>query len=191
MNLQFDTAAELHAFFESRKILYAIIGGIAVQFLGEPRFTKDIDITILIPQEQETIILKEIFDSFPPRTDNALEFALQHRVCLVRSRNGCEIDISLGIPGYEEVVMQRVTLWEMIEGKHCCLCSAEDLIIHKTISGRPQDCSDIEGIIMRQGTKLDIEYLRKWLSDFASLLGTQDILNRFEGLWQQWSKSSL
>jgi Nucleotidyl transferase AbiEii toxin, Type IV TA system len=182
MNPQFEAAIELHEYFETRKIPYAIIGGMAVQYWGEPRFTKDIDITILLPQDQESLLLKEILDVFPSRINNALEFALQNRVCLVKSRNGCDIDISLGIPGYEEMVMQRSIPWEIAEGKHCYLCSAEDLIIHKIISYRFQDYYDIEGILIRQGSKLNLEYLREWLNNFANLLDTKEIIERFEAL---------
>ncbi len=53
MNLQFETAWRLHQFLTERGIPYVIIGGIAVQRWGQPRLTRDVDLTILLPAGQE------------------------------------------------------------------------------------------------------------------------------------------
>jgi len=49
MNPQLKAALEIHQFFDKEGIPYALMGGIAVQHWGEPRFTRDVDITIMIP----------------------------------------------------------------------------------------------------------------------------------------------
>ena len=59
MNLQFETAWQLHIFLTSRRIPYAIIGGIAVQRWGQPRLTRDVDLTILLPRGAEEATLRE------------------------------------------------------------------------------------------------------------------------------------
>jgi hypothetical protein len=185
MNLQFKAVWEAHQFFATNKIPYVIMGRLAVQRWGEPRFTRDVDITILVSKVDEERILKKILSVFSPRISDALKFALEHRVCLVRSKDGCEIDISLGIPGYEEEVIKRAIDYHLGGGRMVGLCCAEDLIIHKAVAGRPQDCADIEGIILRQGTLLDENYIHKWLKDFSRLLGTKEIMHRFERPWKQ------
>ncbi|MCB0003438.1 MAG: hypothetical protein KDI12_17120 [Anaerolineae bacterium] len=63
------------------------------------------------------------------------------------------------------------------------MCSAEDLIIHKAIAGRPQDIRDIEGVIYRQKLALDAGYIREWLQAFSDLLENPDIMARFETPW--------
>ncbi|MBI5416269.1 MAG: hypothetical protein HZA29_05590 [Candidatus Omnitrophica bacterium] len=40
---------------------------------------------------------------------------------------------------------------------------AEDLLLHKLLSDRPRDREDARGIILRQGGKLDMEYVGTWL----------------------------
>lgn len=72
-------------------------------------------------------------------------------------------------------------------GKGCIIkiCSAEDLIIHKAVAGRAQDIADIESIILRQGNKLDISYIRKWLQEFSNLLETNEVIDRFDKPWKQ------
>jgi len=52
VNLQWEAAWELHQFLTGRGIPYAIIGGIAVQFWGEPRLTRDVDLTIAAPLDE-------------------------------------------------------------------------------------------------------------------------------------------
>jgi hypothetical protein len=185
MNQQFQAAQQISQFFTHEKIPYAIIGGIALQHWGEPRFTRDVDVTILVPTNDEEIILKKILAAFSPRISDALDFALKSRVCLVRDQEGCEIDISLGIPGYEEQVINRAVEYNLGEAVFVKLCTAEDLIIHKEIAARPQDYADIESIILRQGKKLDIDYIQHWLENFSHILETREIINRFKEAWDQ------
>jgi len=185
VNLQLKAILDIHQFFTRENIPYVLIGGIALQQWGEPRFTRDIDVTILTNLGEEESVIKKILSQFPPRIPDALEFALKNRICLVQNKEGYEIDISLGIPGYEEQVMNRARECKLEGGHVVRICSAEDLIIHKAVAGRPQDLSDIEGIIMRQGNRLDTEYIRKWLKEFSKLLETQELLERFEKPWKQ------
>lgn len=49
MTIQFNAILEVHNFFSNEDIPYAIIGGIALQHWGEPRFTRDVDVTVLVP----------------------------------------------------------------------------------------------------------------------------------------------
>lgn len=184
MNLQLEAIKEVHECFTREDIQYVLIGGIALQWWGEPRFTRDVDVTVLVNLGEEEKVIRKILSAFSPRISNALEFALKNRVCLVQNRDGYEIDISFGIPGYEEEVMRRAVGCKLGEGT-VMICSAEDLIVHKAVAGRPQDLTDIEGIIMRQGNKLDVNYIRKWLKDFSDLLEMPELFERFEKPWKQ------
>lgn len=188
MNSQFRAIREVHEFFSKGKIPYVLIGGIALQFWGEPRFTRDVDVTILVSLGDEETTVRKILSFFQPRITDALQFALENRICLVKNKEGYEIDISLGIPGYEEEVIKRSVNCEIEKGYPVRICSAEDLIIHKAVAGRPQDISDIEGIIIRQGNKLDIRYIRKWLKHFSDVLDMKGILARFERPWKRFIK---
>lgn len=58
-----------------------------------------VDVTILVDLEKEQELIRKIFSFFQPRIASAFEFAL-------KSRGDYEIDISLGIPGYEEKLLQ-------------------------------------------------------------------------------------
>ena len=185
MNSQEEAALELHLFLGERGAHYAIIGGVAVQHWGEPRFTQDVDLTVVAPPEGSAELTQHILERFPSRIADAAAFARRNRVILVRASNGCPVDISLGVPGYEESVMLRAVDYQMDPGKSIRICSAEDLIIHKAVAGRPQVIRDIEGIVYRQRDALDASYIRRWLSDFADVLADPEVRNRFERSWKR------
>lgn len=188
MNLQFETAWRLHQFLSEREILYVIIGGIAVQRWGQPRLTRDVDLTVLLQAGREEPVLREMLRAFPGRVDDALRFALVHRVLPVQVPGGSEADITLGLPGYEEGVIARAVDYDLGDGRVVRLCSAEDLIIHKAVAGRPQDVMDIEGIVARQRDRLDLAHLRRWLGEFSALLDDPAVAQRFERAWDEYLK---
>lgn len=188
MNAQEEAAWEIHQFLRLLQVPYAIIGGTAVQFWGEPRLTEDVDLTVATPLDDPEAFIKHILERFSPRVKDAHQFAQKSRVILVRASNDTPLDISLGLPGYEDQVVERAVAYELAPGKLVRICSAEDLIIHKAVASRPQDIRDIEGVIYRQGGQLDATYIRQWLTIFAELLDNLDILQLFERLWQQVSQ---
>lgn len=183
MNRQFETAWQLHLFLSARGIPYAIIGGVAVQRWGRPRLTRDVDLTILLRPGGEEAALREIIAAFQARIEDAVAFALEYRVLPVEVPGGSEADLSLGLPGYEEHVIARAVGYDLGEGREVRLCSAEDLIVHKALAGRPQDVLDLEGIVARQGVALDIVYVRQWLEELARLSDDPEVAARFERVW--------
>jgi hypothetical protein len=75
--------------------------------------------------------------------------------------------------------------YDLDDGRAVRLCSAEDLIIHKAMAGRPQDLLDIEGVVTRQGTALDLAYVRRWLEELARLADDPEVSARFERIWAE------
>ena len=179
MNL-LRAAAEIAWFLEDQGIPYFIIGGLALQHWGEPRLTRDVDITVLVASEELESFVDAVLSRFSPRFPDAREFALRHRVLLVRAQNGIPIDISLGIPGYEDEAFERAVEVHFPEVGKLRLIGPEDLIIHKCIAGRPRDVEDVEGILIRQRLKLDLELVRRWLIEFRVVVDSHDPLELFE-----------
>ena len=176
---------EIDEFFSREGISYAIIGGVAVQRWGEPRFTEDIDITVMVAAEEEPKLIAKLVTTFEPRISDAAEFALRHRVCLVRTSNGCSVDISFGVAGFEEELIKRTSDFEIGDDCRVPVCSAEDLVILKAVAGRPRDWEDIEGVLYRQHSGLDLVYLRSWLNEFSLLLEQPALSEQFEALWKE------
>lgn len=193
MNPRFEAAWEIHQFFAAHRIAYAIIGGMALPRWGEPRFTKDVDLVVLSSlTEGAEPFARLVYGRYPPRRTEIepMLLARLYRMVLIQASNGCDIDISLGMPGYEDAVMRRAVDYELEPSKVVRICSAEDLIIHKCTAGRPQDLSDVEGVIIRQRTLLDVPYIRKWLRFFANEKPDPEILERFERAWKAEQRAS-
>jgi hypothetical protein len=185
MNEPLLAAWEVSQFFAEHGIPYAVIGGLAVQEWGGARLTVDADFTIAAPLEGSAEIVQLITSRFPSRIADPQTFAHRARMILVKASNGVEVDISLGLPGYEDELFRRAVEIEVDTGKYVRVCSAEDLIIHKAVAGRPQDIVDIESVVLRQGRRLNVDYIRRWLGEFSDLLANPDILERFEQAYRK------
>jgi len=122
--------------------------------------------------------IRLLLGQFPPRIVKAEEFALRHRVLLLRSDTGIGIDISLGITGYEGLVMQRATPYTYLPRLKLLTCSAEDLVILKAFADRSRDWSDVEGIVARQEENLDWKYIKKHLTVLVKLKEAPQILEK-------------
>lgn len=175
-----EALIEATTFLENRGVPYAVIGGLAVQYWGEPRATRDVDIVVMVSGDRQEGFLSDALQQFRPRISDALAFARRNRVLLVSAVDGTPIDITLGILGYEEEVMRRAVNVAFPNLRPVRLISAEDLIIHKCVAGRPRDVEDVERILLRQRLDVDLRYIRRWLRAFAPVVDQHDPLVVFE-----------
>ncbi|MGB9773568.1 MAG: nucleotidyl transferase AbiEii/AbiGii toxin family protein [Bacteroidota bacterium] len=173
-------AHEIAHFLENENIPYFIIGGLALQHWGEPRLTRDVDITVLVAPERFDAFVDAVLKNFPSRVPDAREFALRHRVLLVQTEERVPLDISLGIPGYEEDAFRRAAIVEYEGTGKLRLVAPEDLIIHKCVAGRPRDIEDVEGILIRQQLNLDISLIKMWLEAFGKVIDAHNPVQLFE-----------
>jgi hypothetical protein len=125
-----EAAWEVHGFLTKLGFPYVFIGGLAVQYWGEPRLTVDADVTVAGPLNDPETFVRTLIEHFPSRIDDPIAFARRSRMVLIKTSNDCPVDISLALPGYEDEVMRRAVDYELEPGKVIRLCSAEDLIIH-------------------------------------------------------------
>src|SRR5690242_15166458 len=93
----FEAALDLQKFFVARSWQFCIIGGIAVLRWGEPRFTRDVDVTLLSGfGHEDEYITPLLAGGYSGRIPDAAAFARRHRVLLINAYNGVPIDIALG-----------------------------------------------------------------------------------------------
>jgi hypothetical protein len=176
VNLLFAAAVELQLFCRDCGWPNAVIGGLAVQRWGEPRQTRDVDVTILAGTGREAEFVDALLDRFAGRIPNARQFALDHRVVLVESSAHVPLDIALGALPFEERMVARSSDYGFDSAAMVRTCAAEDLVVLKAVANRPQDWIDVEGVIVRQGTVLDrqlvldeLEPLLELQEDFTAL----------------------
>jgi hypothetical protein len=173
-----DEAARLQAFLESHGLRFCIIGGVAVQWWGEPRLTRDIDISLLTGFGAEAAPVDLLLGAYAPRIADARQFALANRVLLLRSPSGAGIDVSLAALPYEELAIGRAPLVEVMPGRTLRLCSPEDLIVMKLFAGRETDIRDARSVAVRQAERLDWVYVETHLAALADLAGNPDLMLR-------------
>ena len=146
-----------------------MIGGLAVQRWGDPRQTRDVDLTLLTGLGGEQRFVDPILVRYRPRFPEARAFALERRVLLVETPNRIPIDIALGGLPYEARVVERSTPFAVEPAVTLVTCSAEDLVVLKAFAGRAQAWLDVEGIIVRQGPRLDRELVLAELQPLVEL----------------------
>lgn len=151
-------AAALQIFVEENRWEFFFIGGLAVQFWGQPRLTDDIDLTVFTNLSDELTFISKFLERYRPKFSDAEKFALTNRVLPMYSDEGLGIDLVLGGLTNLSQPLERATYREYTSDIQLRICSAEDLIIYKTIAGRTRDWVDIESVIIKQST-LDWEYI--------------------------------
>lgn len=177
-----EEAARLQAFLDGHGLRFCIIGGLAVQWWGEPRLTRDIDISLLTGFGAEAAPVDLLLTAYAPRIAGAREFALANRVLLLRSPGGAGIDVSLAALPYEELAIGRAPLVELMPGRTLRLCSPEDLIVMKLFAGRETDIRDARSVAVRQGERLDWVYVETQLAGLADLAGDPELMHRLRRL---------
>jgi hypothetical protein len=163
------------------KIDYMVIGGQAVLLYGEPRLTKDIDITLGIDSDQLSLILEFLQKlKLEVLVDSAEEFVNRTKVLPVAdSASGIRVDFIFSSSEFEKSALKRTTAIK--HGKTAIkYASLEDLIIHKIIAGRPRDIEDINSMLIKH-SDFDRKYIQYWLGEFDKSLDTS-YLNSFESL---------
>ena len=178
-----EEAFRLQSFLEHHQRQFCFIGGLAVQWWGEPRLTRDIDVSLLTGFGAEERPVDLLLSAYLPRIPDARSFALAHRVLLLRSPEGIGIDVSLAALPYEELAVERASPVELLPGRALRLCSPEDLVVMKLFAGRETDLRDARSVVVRQGeSRLDWPYMEAHLAGLASLAEDSGLVDRLRRL---------
>ena len=156
--------------FEKSKIPYMVIGGQAVLVYGEPRFTKDIDITLGAGVDRLGEVLKLVESTgWKVLTPSPAEFVQKTMVLPCQDEaSGVRLDLVFSFSPYERQAMDRVRRVTFL-GKEVCFASPEDLMIHKVVAGRPRDLEDVR-VVQLKNPGMDRAYIEKWLKEFEKTL---------------------
>ena len=168
-------------FLEDQGYRYAVIGGIALSQWGVIRATLDVDIKILVPDINYSAVRAEIREAFPV---SARKHIKPDPLIVAVEIEGVIVDFLLALPGYEENIITRAVKRDL-GGWQARICSAEDLIIQKVIAGRGKDWMDIEGLLIEQHGKLDLDYIEDWLTQFVQALELPELLSEYRRVFEK------
>lgn len=174
-----DSLRDLSAWLEAEKIPYAIIGGVAVAIVAQPRMTKDIDVAIsLDPGRLESFLETASAYNLGPRISDAADFARRQQVVLLQHQpTGINVDLTLAAIEFDYELIARARTGPM----NLKVATSEDLIITKAVAHRPRDVADIESILNIE-QNVDLERIRHWVGQFAQSLEMPELLEDLEKL---------
>jgi predicted nucleotidyltransferase len=174
---------KLASCLDKAQIDYMIIGGQAVLFYGSPRLTRDIDITLGIDTDEFAKIRKICSQlGLKILTKDPEEFAEDTKVLPVEDvKSGIRVDFIFSFTPYEQQALKRTRKVKM-EAYPVKFASCEDVIIHKMFAARAIDDEDVKGMLVKHKGRIDIKYIRKWLTEFSNLPGHDKIVAKFEAL---------
>jgi len=124
-------------------IEYLIVGGVAVGFYAEPRYTKDLDIFIKVGADDVGRLFEALREYGAPVHLTSPEEFLTEDFVFYFGAPPWRIDILTAIPGVDFDAAYRDRAEVMLSGYSATCISREWLIRAKRASGRAQDLADI------------------------------------------------
>lgn len=156
---------------DSLHIPYIIIGGQALLLYGEPRLTRDIDITLGVDvDELEKVKSIALRLGLKILVENYEEFVKKTMVLpVINVKSGIRVDFIFSFSSYEKRAIERANIVKF-DKTLVKFASLEDVVIHKVIAGRPRDIEDIKSILLKN-PDYDSQYISRWLKEFDDSLG--------------------
>jgi len=131
---------------DAESVKYLIVGGYAVGFHAEPRYTKDIDLWVCTDQDNAQALYRVLSGFGAPLDGVTVEDFQNTELFYQMGLPPNRVDVLMGIPGikFEEAWANRVEA--EVEGTTFRYISLEDLLAAKKASGRDQDLRDVQAL---------------------------------------------
>jgi hypothetical protein len=163
MKTAFDVAEHIAQRLDEDGLAYAIGGALALTALAIPRDTKDVDLSIFVPERDldRAIDALERAGVMVDRADAARSVA---RIAMFTGRHGRTIvDVFISEHPHTRAMQQRRVQFAAPSGSRLWFLSAEDLAVLKLLYARAKDIGDLERLFAAH-PGLDLTYVRSWLS---------------------------
>jgi len=147
---------DLLSAFQSHGVKYLVVGGFAVIYHAQPRFTKDMDLFIKADPENARATYAALASFGAPLEGIAPQDFTDRNSFFRFGRDPKGFDILPAIPGVDfDAAWERrlETIIDLASGLKANFISAEDLIASKLASGRLRDLADIDDIRKAQKSR--------------------------------------
>jgi hypothetical protein len=157
--------------FDAAAIPYMIIGGQAVLHYGEPRFTRDIDVTVGLEPHEAQPVLDVISDlGWQILVEHPGDFLQQTFVLpVVDPLSKIRMDFIFSQTEFERQALRR-SVAVSLETVPLRFVSLEDLIVMKMIAGRPRDMEDARKILQKN-PHFNRRFVEEILQEYDQELG--------------------
>lgn len=165
-------------------VRWMLVGGMAVIARGAPRTTEDVDATVFAPGlDVDRFLAACQARQVVPRRPDIKEMALQaHILLLQHTESGIELDVSLAWLGFEQEAIGRAQLVDFGQGLQVPVARVDDLIVYKAVAWRDVDRKDIERLLLRHATTVDLARVRVQVQAFAEWIEAPERLEQFDAL---------
>jgi nucleotidyltransferase AbiEii toxin of type IV toxin-antitoxin system len=169
---------------------FALVGGLAVSVRAEVRFTRDVDLAVVVANDSEAEALVIELQTKGYRAVALVEHDTQHRLATARilSKQGVKVDLLFASSGIEHEIVARSTVVHLSAVGDVPVAGAEELLAMKVLSmteQRLQDRLDARHLL-EYNPNLDIEVTRSHL-ELIELRGFgrgQDLRQKLDILMQ-------
>ena len=184
---QADFLARIAAALADAGIAFMVTGSLASSYHGRPRSTNDADLVIEPTADQLNSFLANLGADFYVSVEAACT-ALEQRSMfnVIASRDGWKADLIIRKDrpfSLEEFRRRRI---EPMQGRAMPLASPEDVILAKLewnkITPSERQVQDALDILVAQGPKLDLGYLRRWAGELGVAQELDELLNKAKAL---------
>jgi predicted nucleotidyltransferase len=166
-----DTFRRIVGFLEAESVPFVVVGGIAAGLQGEPRGTQDVDLLITCTSSRVYRLAQKArevgWDIDPECAETQWLFSGFVRFWI--GPKGRQVAVDLMACNSEFL---KEVAWRAQPARFCGarvpIATAEDMLIFKIAAWREKDLPAIRGILARRRKDLDLRYVRKWVTWFAS-----------------------
>lgn len=162
---------QLCADLRAAKIRFALVGGLAVSVRTEPRFTRDADLTIALPNDRKAEALVYELQQKGYTVVATVEQESVERLATVRlqpraSQTGVLLDLLFASSGIENEIVEAAELLEVLPELHIPVARTGHLVALKILSRddrtRPQDIVDLRALA-KTASKEELQRAREAL----------------------------
>lgn len=144
-------AAEVLSALRRENVKGCIVGGLAVSARCDPRFTRDVDIAVVVNTDEHAEALMHTLVGHGLRIGGLVEQEAVGRMAMVRlsTRDGLSVDLLIASSGIEAEVVASAETLEVVRGVLLPVARTGHLIALKLLSvapGRETDAADLRSL---------------------------------------------
>jgi predicted nucleotidyltransferase len=158
---------DIVGWLESRRLPFALVGGLAVSVRGEVRFTRDVDLVLSVGETDLDRIVRDL-RAARYEIHALFEHEVARRTSLVRlvTREAIHVDLLVASSGIEPEIVADATIVEIPGVGGVPVATAEDLLATKVLAMGPRRRQDLDDAIrlVLSNPDLDLERVRARLA---------------------------
>lgn len=146
-----SAASQVLSALRHENVKGCIVGGLAVSARCDPRFTRDVDIAVVVDTDEQAEALVHALASHGLRLDGLVEQEAVGRLAMARlsTEDGLSVDLLIASSGIEAEVVASAETLEVVRGVLLPVARTGHLIALKLLSvapGRETDAADLRNL---------------------------------------------